>query len=215
MRWLLRYRNEAYSQEGEDLILKRYFGNKRKGFYVDVGAHHPRRFSNTYVFYKLGWSGINIDALPGVMSAFKNWRSRDINLEIGISEKEGALTYYQFADPAINGFDAALAEQRKSSGSIPFIGEKVIKTFPLKAILEKHVPANTSIDFLSVDVEGLDLEVLKSNDWSRFRPTLVLTEIYDLDLHKPELSPIHNFMISCDYRLYAKCVNTIFYEKKR
>lgn len=59
------------------------FRKKKIGFYVDVGAHHPMRFSNTYFFYRMGWSGINIDAMPGSMKEFKKYRRRDINLELG------------------------------------------------------------------------------------------------------------------------------------
>src|SRR5829696_7661265 len=80
------YSRKSYSQEGEDLILERIFLEQKKGFYVDVGAHHPKRFSNTFLFYKLGWFGINIDAMPGSMSAFESARPRDINLEVAIAE---------------------------------------------------------------------------------------------------------------------------------
>ena len=100
----LAFSNLSYSQEGEDLILNRFFNNKENGFYVDVGAHHPRRFSNTYSFYKKGWRGINIDALPGSMVAFNKERPNDINLEIGISKKESELLYYMFNEPALNTF---------------------------------------------------------------------------------------------------------------
>ena len=83
-----------YSQEGEDILLSRIFGEQTEGFYVDVGAHHPRRFSNTCFFYKRGWRGINIDALPGSMKVFQKLRPHDINLELAVSEREQVLTYY-------------------------------------------------------------------------------------------------------------------------
>ena len=73
--------NICYSQNGEDLILNRFLENKKNGFYIDIGAHHPIRFSNTYLFYKKGWRGINIDAMPGSMDLFNKIRSRDINIE--------------------------------------------------------------------------------------------------------------------------------------
>ncbi|MFT7246563.1 MAG: hypothetical protein ACI82A_003940, partial [Candidatus Azotimanducaceae bacterium] len=72
--------NRSWSQEGEDQILRRIFEQQSTGFYVDVGAHHPKRFSNTFLFYKLGWQGINIDAMPGSMALFNRERSRDLNL---------------------------------------------------------------------------------------------------------------------------------------
>ena len=78
------YKNDSYSQEGEDLIINRLIDSKKNGFYIDIGAHHPFRFSNTYKFYKMGWNGINIDAMPGSMKLFREKRPRDINIECGI-----------------------------------------------------------------------------------------------------------------------------------
>ena len=80
----------SYSQEGEDRILLMPFENCKDGFYV---AHHPTRYSNTYLFYRMGWSGINIDAAPGSMNLFKKKRPRDINLEVAISDREEELTF--------------------------------------------------------------------------------------------------------------------------
>ena len=100
-----------YSQEGEDILLRRIFEDQTTGFYVDIGAHHPKRFSNTCYFYELGWQGINIDALPGSMKVFKKFRPRDTNLEIAISEKEQNLTYYMFNEPALNGFSKSISER--------------------------------------------------------------------------------------------------------
>jgi hypothetical protein len=77
----------CYGHSGEDLVLDRLLNGKRMGFYIDVGAHHPTRFSNTYLFYKKGWSGINIDANPKSMELFNRRRSRDINIEVGIAKK--------------------------------------------------------------------------------------------------------------------------------
>ncbi len=83
----------SYSQEGEDMVLRRLFEQKTVGYYVDVGAHHPKRFSNTYYFYKRGWRGINIDAMPGSMKLFNKMRPRDINVEIPVSSGEGEILY--------------------------------------------------------------------------------------------------------------------------
>ena len=88
--------NLCYSQNGEDLILNRFLENKEKGFFIDVGAHHPIRFSNTYLFYKKGWSGINIDAMPGSMTKFNKIRPKDINIEKGVGIKNDKLIFYQF-----------------------------------------------------------------------------------------------------------------------
>jgi hypothetical protein len=96
--------NRSWSQEGEDMALRRVFEKEKIGFYVDVGAHHPKRFSNTYFFYRMGWNGINIDAMPGSMKEFDKYRGRDINLELGVAKQEGILNSYVFNEPALNTF---------------------------------------------------------------------------------------------------------------
>ena len=88
----------SYAQEVEDRVLSsllfKLHGGKHiyDGFYVDVGAHHPYRYSNTCFFYKQGWHGINIDAMPGSMVSFENSRPRDINLESGIGREASRLS---------------------------------------------------------------------------------------------------------------------------
>jgi len=115
---------KSYSQEGEDMILRRLFEKQKTGFYVDVGAHHPKRFSNTFFFYKKGWRGINIDAMPNSMSLFNKIRSRDINLEIPISDKKQKLKYYMFNEAALNCFSKELAEKRIEKDDCTIISEK-------------------------------------------------------------------------------------------
>jgi hypothetical protein len=103
----------SYAQEGEDRVLLRLLEPlKKSGFYVDVGAHHPVRFSNTYFFYLRNWHGINIDPLPGSMALFNRDRPRDINLELAIASEEQTLNYYMCNEPALNTFSPTLATER-------------------------------------------------------------------------------------------------------
>ena len=113
----------SYSQEGEDMILRRLFEGENLGFYIDVGAHHPKRFSNTFMFYKKGWNGINIDAMPSSMKAFDKARPRDTNLEIPVSNKKELLTYYMFNEPALNGVSKNLTEERSGVNQYKVISE--------------------------------------------------------------------------------------------
>lgn len=206
------YINLSFSQEGEDLVLHRLLSGKKSGFYVDVGAHHPYRFSNTFKFYLEGWRGINIDPLPGTMNLFQKHRERDINLEIGIADSPGNLTYYMFQDPAFNTFNESRLETVKNHSAL--LETKLIKTDRLENILNKHLPANRDIDFMSIDVEGFDLVVLASNNWQLYRPLFIVLESLDTSLHKVYSLPFHSFMQEKGYSLVAKCVNSIIYQKE-
>lgn len=208
------YSKKSYSQEGEDMILNRIFEFKDNGFYVDVGAHHPMRFSNTYFFYRKGWRGINIDAMPGSMKKFKLYRKGDINLEIAISNQNKELTYYMFNDPALNGFDEGLTKNRERESAYHVISEKKIQTLALSKILDQHLPTNQEIDFLSIDVEGLDLEVLQSNDWKKYKPKIVLVEALETHMDQPLSNPIGELMRNHGYELKSKTFNTAIYRLK-
>jgi len=209
------YKNNSFAQEGEDLILMRIFGPQLKGVYVDVGAHHPKRFSNTFAFYQRGWNGINIDAMPGSMELFQKVRPKDINLEIPIMEVAGELDYYQFDEPALNGFSAELSQSRDQARTYKIKNVVKLKGLPLKTILATHLPKSMdTIDFLSVDVEGLDLAVLRSNDWIQFRPRLILVECLRNNLKDIASDPVTVFLDEVGYQVYAKCVKTVFFMDK-
>jgi FkbM family methyltransferase len=201
----------SFSQEGEDMILRRVFEGKERGFYVDVGAHHPRRFSNTCFFYRKGWHGINIEPNPEAIVTFQKERSRDINLQMGVSSKDGVLTYYLFNDAALNSFSKALADSRLQTSQYRIVGTKEIKVQTLESILRQFVPAATKIDFLTIDVEGFDLDALQSNDWETFRPTCVLVESLETSLDEILASEVFRFMRGRGYRVLAKTVNTLIF----
>jgi len=206
------YATKSYSQEGEDMLLRRIFENAVTGFYVDVGAHHPRRFSNTYYFYQQGWRGINIDARPGCMADFNRIRPRDINIEAAIARERQELTYYMFSEPALNTFDSALAMAR-NSGACQLIAERKIVTQKLAEILQQHLPDGQAISFLSIDVEGLDLEVLQSNDWHLYRPAYVLAECSSTSLRDIDSDEICRYMAAQGYAIFAKTLKTVFYTR--
>lgn len=209
------YAVKSYSQEGEDMILRRVFENEKRGFYVDIGAHHPFRFSNTHYFYRRGWSGINVEPNPDSIRAFKSARRRDINLQVGVSDCEGRLTCYLFDDPALNTFDGALVKSRLANTPYKVVGTVEILVERLDNILGKYLPPNIGIDFLSVDVEGLDFAVLKSNDWKRYRPKFVLVEALEMSLEDVMHSAIFRFMKDQGYELFAKTLNTVFFRERK
>lgn len=205
--------NLCYGQDGEDLILNRLLDGQAQGFYVDVGAHHPVRFSNTYLFYRRGWRGINIDAMPGSMKKFDKVRPRDINIERGVAGKEGMLTYHRFNEPALNTFDPAEAAH-KNKPPYKLIDTVEVAVERLDALLVRHLPAGQQIDFLSVDVEGKDEEVLRSNDWSRYRPRFILAETLRTDMLGLGVCPVVQFLSNVGYTLVGKAYNTSFFARE-
>lgn len=205
--------NSYYSQEGEDVILERLFEGLQHGFYVDIGAHHPIRFSNTFKFYLKGWRGINIDAMPGSMEEFVKIRPNDINLELPISEEEREAIYYIFNEPALNTFSEEMAESKNGYKNFRIVETRKLKMFPLSSILDKHVPKGTKINFMSVDVEGFDLQVLKSNNWERFQPEVLLVEEVGRTLEEIFKGEVYNYLNDLGYKLISKTYNTLIFRK--
>lgn len=211
-----KYRRATFAQEGEDILLARLMDGQKSGFYVDVGAHHPSKCSNTYYFYKRGWRGINIDAMPGSMKLFNLLRPRDINIEIAISDKQEVLEFHAFNNPLFNSADKEIAESRRTAFGEERSKKNVfqVQAHTLESVLERYLPINTEIDFLSIDVEGLDLNVLKSNNWSKFRPKYILVEILDESLHTILDTETYKFLVETGYEPMSKLVHTVLFTDK-
>jgi hypothetical protein len=148
-----------YSQWGEDLFLKEYF-EKRTGFYVDIGAYHPFRFSNTALLYSAGWNGLNIDARPGSKKLFDFWRKRDINIEAMIGN--GEFVHYE----------------KRKDGSLNGIGNTgdMVKTRRVMEILRENIPNDQKIGLLTIDLEGLNFQALEQIDFDVYRPEIIIIE---------------------------------------
>ncbi|MVT10614.1 FkbM family methyltransferase [Chitinophaga tropicalis] len=208
----LRYLAPAYSSEGEDLILKRIFDNKTNGVYVDVGAHHPFRVSNTYLFYKMKWKGINIDPMPGSKAMFDKYRPQDVNLEMGVSAVRQQLTYHIFNEPALNTFSSDKVTEYTQDPKYKVIRQQKIETWPLADILDHYLPAGITIDFLTIDAEGLDMDVLRSNNWQKYRPTYILVESNPFLLADMNNCELGRFMQEAGYAVFAKTYYTYFFK---
>lgn len=206
------YATVSYSQEGEDVYLLRTLHAQATGFYVDIGAHHPYRFSNTYAFYARGWRGINVDANPETKALFDACRPRDINLETLVGETEGQEVEFDiYEEPALN---SAVSARRPDITTYSPLKQTVTrKVRRLDSILREHLPAGTAIDFMSVDVEGLDLEVLRSNDWDAYRPKTLLVEAW-MELSQAPASAVYLFMRSKGYKLRSFLYLTSVFERE-
>lgn len=201
----------SFSQMGEDMILRKLFEEKKYGFYVDVGAYHPKQYSNTYYFYINGWSGINIDAMPNSMGLFNEYRPRDINLEVAISDKKESKEYYTFdQQPALNTFLLKRAEGIGKTTKYK-IQKRTINTRSLEEILDKYLPKNVDIDFLTIDVEGMDYQALNSNNWNKYSPKVIVIEDDDFSYLNLQKSRTYRYLIEKGYNLIAKTdVSLIF-----
>jgi FkbM family methyltransferase len=177
--------------------------NKVKGVFVDVGAYHPVTFSNTYFFYKCGWTGINIDPRPGCMEAFNKIRPRDKNLEVGIAMQEGTLTYYDLGENStMNTFSR---ENLELLGMTKFIQKEIpVSTYRLSTILDKYLDG-TVIDLMNIDAEGFDQEILLSNNWEKYRPKIICVELSPvLTLNDVLETETYKFLSEKNYKVYAK-----------
>ena len=205
----------SWAQEGEDLVLARLLGPMtRPGFFVDIGAHHPTRYSNTYYFYRRGWRGINVDPLPGSARLFRRQRPRDISLECGVAAQVGVLTYHAFNDPALNTFSPEEAA-RKNVAPYRLLGTSQAPVHTLAGILERHLPPGQFIDFLSIDAEGLDHDIVASNDWETYRPRWVLVELLQTDFAGVAAHPTAQLLQQAGYAPCAKTLNTVFFQDQR
>ncbi|MEK7621060.1 MAG: FkbM family methyltransferase [Patescibacteria group bacterium] len=163
----------VFAQYNEDIIIASLLPNIENGFYVDVGANDEEYHSVTKYFYQRGWSGINIEPIPRLLKVFEKKRKRDINLNIAVSEKKGTLKFREY--PEHDGFSTLSTESKgeESKLNIPY-NDYSVKVDSLENIFSEN--SIKKIDFLKIDVEGYEFEVLKSNNWEKYRPTVVCIE---------------------------------------
>ena len=199
----------SFSQEGEDKILDRLFPNKNQGFYVDIGAHHPFRFSNTQLFYLKGWRGINIDATHGSMHLFKDLRRQDINIECCITSDAREVQLDVYNEPALN---SIISERRAEMPNQYYVTEQVtMESRRLEDILDEHLPSGVEINFMNIDVEGADLEVMHSSNWTKYRPRVLVVEDDRFEISNPNASELFSFCQEVGYKIYAKLVNSLIF----
>ena len=171
------------SQFGEDMILRHLFADLPIGFYVDIGAHHPVYSSNTYHFCCRGWRGINVDVLPGSMELFDLLRPRDINVEGCVDAVPNQTReFFRFDSPALSTVSSEWADRAVRAGQGRVVDRHTVQTVTLPSLLDQHLPLGQPIDFLSIDVEGLDEVILRAHDFARYRPQVLVFERKDLDL---------------------------------
>jgi len=203
----------SFSQEGEDMVLRRIFCNKSQGRYVDIGAHHPSLYSNTNYFYQRGWSGINIDGLPASKIQFDIERPGDVNLELLVAEREGLVEFHLFEPRLMSTMSAEQVEENKKFEWCKFKETLLVPCMPLSKVLNQYLRPADKIDFMTIDVEGSELTVLKSNDWEKYLPDVLLVEFIDIDLEDIFKTDVHKYLTSLSYKFFSKTWNTAFYKQ--
>ncbi len=211
----LKFSQLSFAQESEDLVLNKIFGNQSNGFFIDIGANHPIRFSNTWFFYKKGWRGINIEPNPEMFKLLQQYRPHDLNLNIGISDKKGLLNYFMFNEPALNTFSEYERDQYLQKSEYSLEKELKVDVDTLESVFkENNISRNQAIDFMSIDAEGFDLKVLQSFDISVYTPKVILIEILEI---KSMLDVMNNdiyvYLTSKNYYLYLRTGNTFIFRK--
>lgn len=201
-----KYSFHIYSIDGEEMFLRAMFGEKEKGTYVDVGANHPWRFSNTFWAYSRGWRGVNIEPDVHNYELLKGIKNKDININCGVSDTETSIDYYMFEESALNTF--CYDEISKKSEIVDI---RKVPVRRLDTILEEY---NISeIDFIDIDVEGMELKVLNSINWKKVNISCILVEQRRMSLIDVIESPVCKFLADRGYSPVSKYNRTVIYTK--
>jgi FkbM family methyltransferase len=208
----------SYSQCGEDLIIRYIFRSLgiSKPTYIDIGTNDPIKINNTYLFYKNGSRGILIEPNQALCPLIKKKRSKDICLNIGVAIKNSETTgdLYIMSSHTLSTFSKEEAEKYVQFGSQKIKEIAKVKLVPLNAIIKKY--GNGTPNLISLDTEGLDLQILQSLNWDKYRPEVVCVETltYTENQTEQKIPEILEFMKNKNYGIYADTyINTIFVDK--
>ena len=167
-------KRKSYAMDGEDTAINVFNKKLEKGFYVDIGAHHPIQRNNTHLLFKKGWEGINIDVNKFSIDLFNFLRPEDLNLQIAVSDKEGEISFfYQKKFSQLNTTDKGIAKENFQGN----FQEKKVKCQTIQNILDNSKYKNKKIDFLNIDVEGAEMKVLNTLNFKIYDPSLICVEI--------------------------------------
>lgn len=163
----------SYAQNREDLLIRAFFEDTKRGFYVDIGANHPTDDSVTKLFYDNGWRGINVEPNARLFSLLQQERPRDTNVQAGISDKAGTLTMREY-DGWYAGLSTFSKDMQNENKDVTEYHDIEINVITLRELFKQYNVEK--INFLKVDVEGYEYNVLAGNNWDRYRPELICIE---------------------------------------
>lgn len=199
----------SYAQNHEDVILFRALKHIKNGFYIDVGAAWPDTDSITQAFYESGWQGINIEPNPIHFSSLTHQRKRDINLRLAIGEHIGEGRIYLAGATGLSTLVETIAHQYMTDGWD--LETDSMNIWPLSSICQVHVPRGRDIHFLKIDVEGFEGSVIRSHDWNRYRPWIVLVEATLPMTQKESFAEWEPVLLKANYIfVYADGINRFY-----
>lgn len=209
---------KSFSQCGEDLIVRFIFDTLRvpAPSYLDIGAHHPHYLNNTFLFYAAGGRGVNIEPDPELFAGFTAQRPRDLNLNIGIGTAEEKLQLFVMSVRTLNTFSPDEAHQLEQGGKVRIERVLEIPVRPVNTVLAEHF-GEAAPDFVSIDVEGLDLQILRSFDFARWRPKVFCVETitYSDQRSGIKIPEIAELLHGQGYFSFADTyVNTVFVDRQ-
>lgn len=210
------FKKVSYSQTGEDLIIRFIFdilGVPHPSF-LDIGAHHPRYLNNTAVFYDAGSRGVNVEPDPELFKQFPRERPKDNNLNIGISDKEGVADFYIMSEPTLNTFSKNEAEKYQKDG---YAIDRVIKVNTKSINTVLHNTLRLAPDFMNLDAEGINLDILKTMDFKKFEPKVICVETISFSRTGRGVKDqeLINYIIDKGYMIYADTyINSIFIKER-
>jgi FkbM family methyltransferase len=209
----------SFSQSGEDMIVR--FALQQMGIakptYLDIGAYHPTRFSNTAYFYSVGGRGINVEPNPVLFRAFLKQRPADVNLNVGVGRSSGETNFYVMAPDTLSTFDRETAEALSQLPGHRLQSVMRVKVLALPDLIGQYCGDRTP-DFLTLDAEGLDIDILQSVDFSRWSPAVICCETltYTSDNASAKNQTLVAHLESSGYMLLADTfINSIFVQKTR
>lgn len=199
--FLTRTSQRYWSQYGEDIVLDRVLNLKQPGFFVDVGCYHPVKYNNTYKLYRRGWRGVNIDLDRIKIQAFNLRRPSDINVVAAVSDEERTVPLYSTGFYTLTQtIDDKTMQKSKRGGQS--VEQREVHTTTLSRILDDTPFWNRKIDVLSVDVEGHELPVLKSLDFERYLPKVIIVESHARALEEILNSELYQFIQRRGFTLF-------------
>jgi len=207
----------SYAQCGEDVIARTLFDilGVAQPSYMDIGAHHPHFLSNTFLFYQEGSRGINVEPDPELHAKIADARPRDINLNVGVGKEPGHLDLYIMSSRTLNTLSESEAQMYESQG-YKIEDKRRVEIMTINRIIEQHL--GCAPNFLSVDVEGLDFEILTALDFERFRPLLICVETISFSStgHGEKRTEIDDFLTGLGYMRFADTfINTLYVDREK